>query len=622
MSEPDPAFPRIHYAHTFQMPEGQVDPDRSKWQPLAEHLENVGGLASAFLAGTGLEDVARRAGERHDLGKYSCAFQRRLDNLAREGTEDASNEPQRVDHATAGAVQSLLDRYIASPSASLSVPSAELAAAFCIAFHHGGLQNREELRRRMQRQKEHRDEGRSTLLDDAIAGGVPERFLEASPVRLPAFLRERADSKTVMRRFEFAIRMVYSALLDADFLDTERSMRPDRHEARPNQEESMLARLRTSLDEWLDAKCSSTTDVNRVRREVLESCREAAFKDPGLFTLTVPTGGGKTLSSLAFALRHAERKRLRRVVVVIPYTSIIDQTASEYRSWLSQSGIEGASTALIEHHSGLDPGRETLESRLACENWDAPLIVTTSVQFFESLHARKSSSVRKLHRLARSVVVLDEVQTLAPDLLQPCLDVLGHLVRDYGTTCVISTATQPALLEDIVKPGGVEKIEGLQTLIGRPAEEIVPGHKSHFETLNRRVHYHWGNAAGEIPSLSWDELAERLTRLEHGQGMAIVNTRGDARALFERLRKQSPHARHLSALMCPKHRRRTLDEVRKALVEGQPCLLAATQLVEAGVNLDFPTVYRAVAGLDSIVQAGGRCNREGSRPSGDVFIFA
>lgn len=607
------------YAHTIPDGRGGTDRDRSKWQPLEEHLRNVGAVARNALEHCGLGDIAQRIGERHDLGKYSCAFQQRLADLAAEGEEDASNDGHaagRVDHATAAALQALLPHFERDERRAMTMPIAQLAVAFCVAFHHGGLRDREDLRQRLAVQLERKRSGQTTLLDDAIAGGVPQEFITDAPLSLPDAFRA-PDAPTWMRRFEFAIRMLYSALLDADFIDTERHMNPAQSAARLDVPQDAIPRLRATLDAFLDRKSTNApaTEVNRVRREVLTACRTAAERAPGLFTLTAPTGGGKTLSSLAFALRHAERHGLSRVIVVIPYTSIIDQTAEVYREWLRESGLDDC--WLIEHHSALDPARETKVNRLAAENWDAPLIITTSVQLFESLHARKSSAVRKLHRISRSVVVLDEVQTLPPALLQPCLDALAHLVRECSTSVVLCTATQPALLADLRKPGGVEHLDGLVSMIGRDAIEIDPQHQQHATVLNRRVSFSWRDA--EQP-LTWDELAARVR--EKSQALVIVNTRKDARTLYERLRPSAPHANHLSALMCGRHRRDVLARARAALCAKQPCLLVTTQLIEAGVDVDFPIVYRAVAGLDSIAQAAGRCNREGTldRP-GPVFVF-
>ncbi|MBI1849262.1 MAG: CRISPR-associated helicase Cas3' [Planctomycetes bacterium] len=611
-----------HYAHTVPDGRGGTNPDRTTWQPLTAHLANVAEAAAHALSGTGLSGIARLAGERHDLGKFSEAFQRRLNACASVGGEDASSEGDRVDHSTAGASQMILDLYARYGEHLFEVPTPQLAVAFAIAFHHGGLRDRESLRSRMAKEVDRRQSGEPTLLDLALAGGVPDRLRTIPALPLPTLVAERPSGDARLRAFEFAIRMVFSALSDADFLDTEAHMNPRASKSRLDVPDDALASLRRSVDDFLDRKTEKAppTPVNEVRRKVLDACRTAATNPPGLFTLSVPTGGGKTLSSLAFALRHAESHGLQRIIVVIPYTSIIDQTASVYRTWLKESGIANAEEWLIEHHSNLAVERDTVLNRLASENWDAPLIVTTTVQLFESLHGRTSAACRKLHRLTRSVVILDEVQTLPPALLQNCLDVLGYLVRDYGSTVVLCTATQPAIVDDVKKPGGIEKIEGLATLTGRAPIEINTAHAEHYHILNRRVRFQWRDATGRAERWNWEDLVCRAAA--HPRALLVVNTRRDSRALYERFAAKGLPARHLSALLCPQHRRDELHRIRVALASNDRCVVVSTQLVEAGVDLDFPIVFRAVTGLDSIAQAAGRCNREGRRAEpGEVIVF-
>ena len=340
--------------------------------------------------------------------------------------------------------------------------------------------------------------------------------------------------------------------------------------------------------------------MNEQRAQVRRACLAAAEREPGLFSLTVPTGGGKTLSSLSFALRHAIRYGLGRVIYVAPFTTIIDQNADVFRRVMSPLVAEGLLDPVVEHHSNLDAGLETVTSRLAAENWDAPLIVTTSVQFFESLFANRTSRCRKLHRIARSVVILDEAQTLPVDLLAPSLRALRELGTHYGTSVVLCTATQPAIHRRDDFPIGLEGVR-----------EIVDDPPQLYRAL-RRVR------VNDLGPLTDAALGRELE--QYDQVLCIVNTRTHARALFE-AGTESGRRFHLSALMCPAHRAQKLAEIRTRLCDGASCQVISTQLIEAGVDLDFPAVYRSLSGLDSLAQAAGRCNRNGRLRIGEVFVF-
>jgi CRISPR-associated endonuclease/helicase Cas3 len=390
--------------------------------------------------------------------------------------------------------------------------------------------------------------------------------------------------------------------VDADFLDTEQFMNPEKAQAR--RAEWDLSVLKGQFDAYMERKIQvcETSDVNHWRKAILRDCRKAGREIPGIYTLTVPTGGGKTLSAMAFGLEHAVKYSKQRIIVAIPYTSIIEQTAEQYRDIFGE--------AVLEHHSNLDPDKaekENVRSRLAAENWDSPIIVTTNVQLFESLFAARTSRSRKLHNLVNSVIIIDEAQLLPPDYLQPILDMLRLLTEHYGVTLVLSTATQPAL-------GSVKDNFGRTLLRGLDARrEIISDVDGLFSVLSR---VDVTVPADMSSRSSWEDVAEELS--SHSGVLVIVNSRKDARELY---RLMPEGTIHLSAQMCGEHRSRVIAGIKQRLKEGKPVRAISTQLVEAGVDLDFPVVYRALAGLDSIAQAAGRCNREGKLARGKVVVF-
>lgn len=552
---------------------------------LDDHLESVGSLARGFAAKWGAGELGEAAGVLHDLGKYAADFQSYIRSGSRTLIErrDAHVEPEtsetpspgRVDHSSAGAVL----------AGCWGLPGKLLE--FVIAGHHAGLADRVSLQTRL--------ENKANRLAQALAGSPPENLVKRRALASPF---TPADGH---RRVEFFIRMLFSALCDADFLDTEGFFDPSKTAARTEARSPSLDTLLARLTGFIDRKESEShpSEVNRVRKEVRREAVVAAAWSPGAFTLTVPTGGGKTLTGMEFAIRHAISNHLQRVVVAIPYTSIIEQNADEYRAALGD-------TAVLEHHSSFDPQRETALSRLASENWDVPVVVTTTVQLFESLFARRPSRCRKLHNLARSVILLDEAQTMPPALLEPTVEVLGDLVSNYGSSLVISTATQPALGRDSLTFG----LAGVR--------EIVPPEKVRaFERL-RRVDVRWPTSFDPTP---YEALANDLVATR--RALAITHLRKDARHLTELLdeRLGDRSTVHLSALMCPEHRTRVLADIRQRLRGDGEVRVVSTQLVEAGVDLDFPVVFRALAGLDSLAQAAGRCNREGNLERGELRVF-
>jgi CRISPR-associated endonuclease/helicase Cas3 len=567
-------------AHAARNPDGSWrDP-----HDLLEHLSNVGTLAAEFAEQFG-SGWARLAGRWHDLGKYRPRFQRYI-RLASGFEADAhiKGEAGKAPHSTAGALL-----------ATDHFGSAGRVLAYLIAGHHAGLADWFGGLQVRLGNADSRDE-----LNEALAENPPAELLDAGGFKPD--LRAIPGGKN---GFALWVRMLFSALVDADFLDTERYMDPAKF-AQRNQWPT-LAELTPLFDAHMArmAATAPATSVNTLRADILRQCREQAALLPGLFSLTVPTGGGKTLSGMAFALEHARIHGKRRVIHVIPYTSIIEQTADIFRAIFGE--------AVIEHHSNAesDPERENHASRLACENWDAPIVVTTNVQFFESLFAARTSRCRKLHNLVDSVVILDEAQLLPPEFLQPILDALNLLTQHYGVTVVLSTATQPALSTRAYFDAR-QNLRGLDNV-----REIIDDPDALYTKMERvqvRLPADWQART------DWPQLALELAA--HDSVLAIVNTRKDARALWEQMQMHNKGTLHLSALMCGAHRSQVIGDIKARLKAGVPTRVVSTQLVEAGVDVDFPVVFRALAGLDSIAQAAGRCNREGRlAKKGEVVIF-
>ncbi len=542
------------------------------WQGLVEHLEGVAERASGFADAFGAGEWGDAAGLWHDLGKFAVAFQKYL-----------RGEAQSPIHAFAGARQAIAAN-----------PVLGFVLAYCIAGHHAGL-----------------PDGRSEnacLLSQLNKKIEPwEHGLESTRTPRPLApvppLQQALDSDDPFAA-SFFTRMVFSCLVDADFLDTEAFVAPDRARHRPSWPDGTLTQMETALKEYMRAKQRNAEDshVNQQRAEVLQACRAAASLSPGFFSLTVPTGGGKTLSSLAFALRHAVAHGLKRIIYVVPFTSIIEQNAEVFREAMTSLVVDGGKDPVLEHHSNLQSDKDTKASRLATENWDSPLIVTTSVQFYESLFGHRTSRCRKLHNIANAVVILDEVQALPVDLLKPCLKALDQLTRNYRTSIVLCTATQPAIhRRDDFKIG----LDGVR--------EIIPDPPTLYETLKRVK-------TTDIGGQTDEELGEKLLGAEIV--LCVVNTRNHAQRIYEILGDRKGHF-HLSARMCPEHRTAVIKTIRQRLGDGKECRVISTQLIEAGVDIDFPIVYRSLAGLDSIAQAAGRCNRNGTLgdEGGRTYVF-
>ena len=579
---------------------------------LADHLQKVAMQASKFSkAFNGVDAAAATqrwvhlAGLWHDLGKYREGFQRYLHLCEQANDPNAHIEGnvggREKTHSAAGALWAR--QQFNQPR---QLPYGNILA-YLIAGHHAGLDDWDGgLSQRLQGDDSKQELKETLAADPPTAILAPDEFvldLHAIPGGLTGMA------------FSLWVRMLFSCLVDADFLDTEAHF----DAARPSKRAgfSTLQVMQKTFDAHMATKSASAQPslVNTLRAAILHQCREKPALPPGFFSLTVPTSGGKTLSSLAFALDHARAHGKRRVIYAIPYTSIIEQTADVFREVFKALGDE----VLIEHHSQADATEkdETARSRLACENWDAPLIVTTNVQLFESLFASKTSRCRKLHHIAGSVIVLDEAQQLPPAFLQPILDVLNLLVKHYGVTVLLCTATQPAL-------NSTDYFDKSRNLRGlEKVREIIDDPDRLFTDLERVKVEMPRDLKAPTP---WEDIATQIA--QEDCVLAIVGTRKAARELHRLLSKDDRHAIHLSALMCGAHRKVVIDDIKirlQAKREGRdaaPLHVVSTQLVEAGVDMDFPIVYRAMAGLDSIAQAAGRCNREGRlEGKGRVVVF-
>ena len=552
----------MHVSHVAE--DGRIE-------EVADHLREVAEMAAEFARPFGAESWAYAAGMAHDIGKYSTEFQNRI-----------LCDGHKVDHSTAGAA--LLDQL------GLKL------LAYCVAGHHAGLP----------------DGGTTADVEDcptlrgrllrAQHGSIPDCAAYAREVELnvpkgPSVLPVSRDREDGAYSLSFLTRMVFSCLVDADFLCTERFMQG---EGRDPLSEQSLVDLLGCLKEEVARFYPPTSALNETRCQVLDACIRAASNHPGFFSLTVPTGGGKTYASLLFALEHAVKRDARRVVYAVPYTSIIEQNARVFRDVLGERSV-------LEHHANFDfDFDEEVESyksgdakkalRRASENWDAPIVVTTNVQFFESLYANRTSRCRKLHNIANSVIVLDEAQMVPTKQLLPCLRALIELVANYGCSVVLCTATQPAF-------------NGMLGRKGFAVREIAPAPSELFKKL-KRVSYRFDGVLGD------DDLAARLA--DRDQSLCIVNSRKAAQSIFARLPQEASF--HLSTLMVPAQRQTLLDEIRRRLKAGEPCRVVSTSLIEAGVDVDFPAVYRELAGLDSVLQAAGRCNREGKRAAGESIV--
>ncbi len=533
--------------------------DKGEQQLLKQHLENSALRCGQFADRFGAYEWGYCCGLLHDLGKYSAKFQKRL-----QGSDE------RVDHSTAGA------------KLCWDKKGMYQFLSYCIAGHHAGLPDTGGAS----------DTGtHGTMLgrmkkkvDDYQAY---EKEIEVPLLKNPPFQPVREEHAGFF--FSMLIRMLYSCLVDADYLDTESFMKGKEIRDSGESIPTLYEKFTDSISSWLDNHDLET--INGRRTEILKHCMDIGNAPKGLFSLTVPTGGGKTLSSLAFALRHAKKHHMSRIIYVIPYTSIIEQNAKVFSDILGEENV-------LENHCNVDyeSDEELKPMQLAAENWDKPMIVTTNVQFFESLFSNKSSKCRKLHNIANSVIIFDEAQMLPNDYLKPCIRAIEQILRYYGSSIVLCTATQPALKSLLSHDMNITE------LCPRMDEQFAFFKRVSIENLN---------------TLSEEELSKRLRTEE--QALCILNTKKCAQKIYESIKAEGVY--HLSTAMYPAHRKKILNDIRARLQRQERCVVVSTSLVEAGVDLDFQTVYRQLAGVDSMIQAAGRCNREGKRPSSQCFTY-
>ena len=570
------------YAHSLDTK------DPCHWEPMQDHEARVADRCSRFLTRVNpqLQSWGELLGVWHDVGKYSDEFQKYIfaANNLEHGDLHSDDVSGKVDHSTAAA--QLSERKFGKRGLLLAYP---------FAGHHAGLpdwDNGSSLAGLKHRLKKEICSFEKNTPADLLDREFPMM------VAFPELDKSLDQAPRAAFRVQFFIRMLFSGLVDADFLATESFMSPARKDKRVEQG-NKICRMFNQLESAAAALQGAAEDtlLNQLRQSIGEQCIARADTPPGIFSLDVPTGGGKTIAGLRFALKHATVNNLDRVIVAIPFTSIVEQNANVYRSIFKQLG----ENVVIEHHSSLDPAKETTTNRLQAENWDSPLVVTTNVQLFETLFSAKTSRCRKLHRIAKSVIILDEAQALPVELLKPTLFAIRELVEVYGCTIVICTATQPALV-----------YRDNFTIGLRPVIPIIED----AELLHRQLKRVNISYVGKLLDV---ELSQRLGSVR--QVLCIVNTRAHAEKLYSELPEDDGNF-HLSTRMCAAHRKMVLDhEIRKRLEAGRPCRVISTQLIEAGVDVDFPQVYRAIAGLDSLAQAAGRCNREGKLECGAVYFF-
>ncbi|NDP48519.1 MAG: CRISPR-associated helicase Cas3' [Sulfuriferula multivorans] len=600
-------------------------------QTLEAHLQGVSTLTSLFATKLNLASHGELIGLLHDLGKYSCAFQAYiqsatglLDQDTDEEYVDATQLKGKIDHSTAGAQFTWRELSKHGPLGQI----VGQILALCIASHHSGLIDclscdtnslGEDIFSKRMNKADDRSHWTEALdkVDDKVLSRARElmsqpemlRDLQAALARIVRAAPVKDDKSTVaQQQIGLLVRFLFSCLIDADRIDTADFESPKqaklRMRGRYTEWETLIGRLENHLD-TLEPK----HPIDHLRRDISRHCRDGAARGKGIYTLTVPTGGGKTLASLRFALHHAQRHAMDRVIYFIPFTSIIDQNADVVRRILEPDGTEPGSV-LLEHHSNLTPEAQTWRGKILSENWDAPVIYTTSIQFLETLFGAGTRGARRMHQLANAVLIFDEIQTLPINCVHLFNNAINFLAEHCGSTIVLCTATQPLLDKVDTKKGAIRL---------KDDSELMPDVKRLFKDLNRVEIKNRRKSGGwvmdEIAVLAGEEA------LRVGSCLVIVNTKKSAQTIYRLCKEQTAiPVYHLSTSMCPAHRKAILAEVRERLAKQEPTLCISTQLIEAGVDVDFGAVIRFTAGLDSIAQAAGRCNRNGLRDTGFVHI--
>lgn len=598
-------------------------------QYLSEHLNEVSELAGKYASKIGLRESGELLGLLHDLGKASNEFQNYIKSANglidpdSDDYVDAKAKKGKVDHSSAGA--QVLYNHLWNKGAEARLASQVLSLA--IASHHSGLINclspsgEDDFTRRMEKaeenshvqeafdnlEKQEKDKVNALLTNEALISRLIEKF--------KSLKEEKEPSDTHVFKCGLLIRYLLSCLLDADRLNTANFEFPNNERLRNNNKypswESLIERLNTKIND-LESK-ADRNEVDELRSRVSQSCLDFSTKPKGIYQLTVPTGGGKTFASLRFALNHAAEHKMDRVFYIIPYTSIIDQNAEEVRKIMEDKDKNGKylNKVVLEHHSNLTPDEETHRQNLLSENWDAPIVFTTQVQFLETLFGSGTRSARRMHQLANSVIIFDEIQTIPIRCVHMFNIAIRFLVHTCGATVILCTATQPLL----------DKIDPIHRALKiQPEQKIISYEKEPFHKLKRVEVFDQTKIGG------WDEeevaeLADQQLR-EKGSVLIVVNTKASARSIYQAvLQKSNVISYHLSTNMCPAHRLEILDKVKEKLANKEPVICVSTQLIEAGVDIDFGSVIRYLAGMDSIAQAAGRCNRNGKRKShGNVWI--